>query len=95
MIAKPKRKIEIPEEVKVEETPETVIEEPAIPKVYEPPMLRMEEVAREYSIYKPHHLPALIAFCQSKGYPIRATEQQLIQIIEAFGWSPSLHKRKK
>ena len=72
--------------------PETV-EPPA--KIVVKPVLMLEEVVRTYRNFKPHHLPAIVSFFQSKGFALRGIEEQLEQGLEAFGWSKSLRTKPR
>jgi len=73
--------------------PEIKKEEPV--KVIVRPVLMLEEIARTYKNFKPHHLPAIVSFFQSKGFALRGMEEQLEQGLEAFGWKKSLRSKPR
>jgi hypothetical protein len=57
------------------------------------PVLMMEEFVRSYVNYKPQHLAPILAFCNSRGLPTRATEEELAATLSSFGWPASLRRR--
>jgi hypothetical protein len=55
-------------------------------KVAQEPILKIEEIARGFRQYRPHHLQAIISFCNSRGYPLQGTKAQLLNTLAQFGW---------
>jgi hypothetical protein len=57
------------------------------------PLLMIEEVARDYVSFRPQHVPIIVAFCNSRGFPTKATEEELMKTLAEFGW-PASRRRK-
>lgn len=73
----------------VEVVAEIVEEIPVAPvHVPEPPQkFNLEEIAAKYiKAYKPYQYPALEAFAKSRGFSIFATEQELKNVLLAYGF---------
>ncbi len=58
----------------------------AVSKVAQEPVLQLEEVARGFRQYRPHHLQAILSFCNARGYPLQGTKEQLLNVLRQFGW---------
>lgn len=88
---------EEPKEEQKEEPKEEPVKEQVSKKI-EPPkvtVLMMEEFLRGYSNYKPQHLQSVLAFCKSRGFPVKGTEAELTQILKEFGWGANLRKQAR
>jgi hypothetical protein len=59
------------------------------------PILMIEEVAREYISFRPQHVPIIVAFCNSRGFPTKATEEELTKTLTEFGWPPSRRRKSR
>lgn len=55
-------------------------------KVTQEPVLKIEEVARGFRQYRPHHLQAIVSFCNSRGFLLQGTKAQLLNTLAQFGW---------
>lgn len=56
-----------------------------------PQMLSLEQVAsmnadKLVPKYKPNHLSGLIAFCNHKGYPTTGTVEQMLDVMQQYGY---------
>jgi hypothetical protein len=65
----------------VESVPDVVVS-----KRVQIPILQIEEVARGFRQYRPHHLQSILSFCSARGYPVQGTKEQLLEILSHFGW---------
>lgn len=88
----PMAQIEEPEP-QAEILPEETKEEPI--KVVRKPVLMLQEFVRSYKNFKPHHLPSIVSFFQTKGYALRGTEEQLEGAMEVFGWKKDLRVKPR
>lgn len=78
---------EVVETAPVVEVPVVAIVDPiAISKIAQIPVLQIEEVARGFRQYRPHHLQAILSFCNARGYPLQGTKEQLLNTLQQFGW---------
>jgi hypothetical protein len=75
------------------ELEEIIVEAPAkvevpevVSKIAQEPILQLEEVARGFRQYRPHHLQAILSFCNARGYPLQGTKEQLLNTLQQFGW---------
>jgi hypothetical protein len=79
-----KHKSEAPvEELVIVKEPEPA---PVVSKQVQLPILQIEEVARGFRQYRPHHLQSILSFCSARGYPTQGTKEQLLEILSHFGW---------
>lgn len=92
-IIKPKEEPIVSELVLEEPAFEEVVPEepkpippPVVSKQVQVPVLQIEEVARGFRQYRPHHLQSIVSFCSARGYPTQGTKEQLLEILSHFGW---------
>lgn len=55
------------------------------------PVLSLEQVAlaagqKSSPVFKPHHLPSLLTFCKSSGFPTSGTESEMKEVMRRFGY---------
>lgn len=75
----------------VEQLPEVQENKASEAEPVAPQMLSLEQVANMFADklvpkYKPNHLSGLVAFCNHKGYPTVGTTEQMLDVMQQYGY---------